>query len=293
MCSTGVADAVTGTQAWFGPVYLLVIGYSAWSLGWGEATVVGLGCMAITLGVNGFHMFPYGSLPAIWNVAMRILAIVMIIGLLDNARRSYTREWWHARTDPLTGALNRQAFYEAAGAASQSRSWNLIAYADLDGLKRLNDRRGHEAGDACLKDYAAQVKKMIRKEDVFARVGGDEFVVYMMIRDEEAAHKVASRLHLAMNSVISLATTELRCSLGVLVLPPGARSIDREVRLADELMYEAKACGGSLTVATAHDREGEIFVVRHSRLEPSLPPEAPVRTEPAPRRPALIGKAAA
>ena len=269
-CLTGIADHVTPQETWFGPIYLLIIGSATWALGWREAIAVGLVCLGLGLSANGLSLYPFGTVAAVWNLAMRILAILMMIAALHNARRSYTREWLRARTDPLTGAFNRQAFFELAGPEHHSRAWNLLAYADLDGLKKLNDERGHEVGDQCLKDYAAHVIQAIRKDDIFARIGGDEFLAYMAVRDEAAAKAVAARLHREMNVVTSAIDDNLRCSIGVLIMPPGPRTLSQEVRIADELMYEAKSLGAALTVATAHERSGTLFVARHWELTQSF-----------------------
>jgi diguanylate cyclase (GGDEF)-like protein len=222
--------------------------------------------MAMGLGANGLNLYPYGTIAAHWNVAVRVLAVLSIIGFLRWMRRSYEREWRLARTDPLTGALNRQAFFELAGAIHHSPAWDLIAYADLDGLKRLNDQHGHIVGDRCLKAYAKHVRASIRKDDIFVRLGGDEFLIYMSMRDEAAAKAVAARLHRGMNTIAAQMDAKLGCSLGVLILPPGQRAVERELKLADELMYEAKQRGAALMAATAHERRGTFYIGRHWEL---------------------------
>lgn len=280
----GSADMLSGQETWFGPAYLMVIGFVAWSLGWREAIGVGVLCMSFTGFINGMVLYPYGGTAAAWNLGMRFFAVTLIIGLLDNARRSCEREWRLARTDPLTGALNRKAFFELVGQTEQSSGWNILAYADLDGLKKLNDVHGHAKGDRSLEAYASHVKRMIRKDDLFARIGGDEFLVYMALRDEQSGLVVAERLHKAMNTITTDFAGELSCSLGVLILPPGARAIDRELRLADELMYDAKQRGAALAVATAHEAGGELQITRHETPAASAPAE-PGPAQPGPANP--------
>lgn len=261
----GAADMLSGQETWFGPAYLMIIGFAAWSLGWREAIGIGVLCMGFTGFINGMVLYPYGGTAAAWNLGMRFFAVALIVGLLDNARRSCEREWQLARTDPLTGALNRKAFFELVGQAEHSSGWNILAYADLDGLKKLNDLHGHAKGDRSLEAYASHVKRMIRKDDLFARIGGDEFLVYMAVRDEQSGMAVAERLHRSMNTITTDFAGELSCSLGVLLLPPGARAIDRELRLADELMYDAKQRGAALAIATARQGDGEVPVTRHDK----------------------------
>lgn len=250
-----ILDRVTGPDIWFGPAYLVVIAIAAWCLGWKQAVAVGFTALAATLAVNGFRLFPYAGVATAWNIAMRIVAVLVIIGMLHAARTMFAREWRLSRTDPLTGALNRKAFYELTTNRAHSRSWSLLAYADLDGFKKLNDTLGHTVGDECLMRFVREVTRVIRTDDVLARLGGDEFAVYLDVKDAAAARAVAIRLHAAMNAVQLAGGGMVKCSVGALILEPGPRSIDREVRGADELMYEAKCLGSSVVVAIAANSE--------------------------------------
>jgi len=262
---TGLTDWASGSEVWLGPVYLLIIGFTAWFLGWREALVVGLTCMTVTFSLNGLSLYPYGKAAALWNLAARVGIATLTIGLIEIVRRAYAKQWYLARTDPLTGALNRQAFFEVMLSA-QRRGWSILAYLDLDGFKHLNDRDGHIAGDQCLKIFAERVKALIRRKDVFARIGGDEFLIHMNIKDEAAAAQVALRLQLALNGVPRDAQRPLPCSIGLLILPPGVQDIGVEVRLADQLMYEAKQSGASIAIATGRLRDARLELDRKSDL---------------------------
>lgn len=259
----GLADVVTGDGPWFGPIYLLIIGFAAWTLGWREATAVSFVCIGISFAANGLALYPYGDAAVVWNLLLRLATVALVIAVLSRARHIFAREWKLARTDPLTGAFNRQAFFELASQWHHSPHWNLLAYADLDGLKHINDTLGHAFGDQVLQSFADAITRIIRKEDIFARLGGDEFIICMTVKDEKAAQLVAGRLHLAMNTVNTGLPAILRCSTGVLVLPPGLRSIDRDVKVADGLMYESKEQGAVLVVATGHERDGILYVAEH------------------------------
>lgn len=182
------------------------------------------------------------------------LAVVLMLGV---ARAALELEWQHARIDPLTGALNRKAFFEAVEGKASQAGITVLVFADVDGLKRLNDRLGHEAGDVALFDFADRVRKIIRKEDVFARMGGDEFVIFMKVRDIFSAELVAQRLNTALNLDPLAGETRLKCSMGVLVLPKGSRSIDAELKQADTLMYHAKKERSGLMMAISVKGEME------------------------------------
>jgi|GEM_PF-840076 len=256
----GFLDFWTADRLWVGPAYLPMVAIAAWVLGWREAVALTLVIMAYAVLINDTALHPYGPVSSPWDFMMRIPPVLAIIALLAHARGTCEREWRMARTDPLTGALNRKAFFELAGSIDNAKGWHVLAYADLDGLKALNDRHGHERGDNTLRVFASQVQRAIRKDDVFARIGGDEFLVYMAVRDENAGNIVAHRLHRAMNSASTELAEGLNCSVGVLILAPGPRSIDRELRVADELMYDAKQSGSALTAATAHEHLGSLAI---------------------------------
>lgn len=86
-----------------------------------------------------------------------------------------------SRIDPLTGLSNRAAFMSAldralAALRMNEQSFGLL-YLDLDGFKRVNDSLGHEAGDRLLREVASRLSRIVRQEDMVARIGGDEFVI--------------------------------------------------------------------------------------------------------------------
>jgi len=275
-----ISDLATGPELWFGPVYLLVICLATWSRGWKAGQATGIGCMALTFALNGASLYPYGSTELAWNLAARFAAVSAIVVVIAGVRRAFVREWWLARTDPLTGALNRQAFFDLGEALAASPRWRLLLYADLDGLKEVNDGHGHGVGDACLKAYAAAVRQAIRNSDLFARVGGDEFLVFMSVKNEAAARSVAARLHAAMNATPAESGIHLQCSVGALLVPPGSLSVDELVKQADSLMYQAKLRGAGLELRLAVNTSEAVGPGR-ARTRPRPPaPLAPVGLKP-------------
>lgn len=258
LAAVAASEFLLPRELWFGPVYLAIIALAAWSLGTRTAIALGLVIVTVKLTADGLNLYPHGADLALSNMAIRFVAVLVIVGFIGAARKSCEREWELARTDPLTGALNRQAFFELVASGQCTGGWSALIYADLDGLKRLNDEDGHQQGDIGLRNFSGTIRRTIRKGDVFARMGGDEFVIFMKIKDEAAGGAVACRLQQAINSQPADGTIHLKCSLGILLLPDGSKSIDAELRAADALMYAAKKSGSGTCMSTAVEIDGRV-----------------------------------
>ena len=123
-----------------------------------------------------------------------------------------------AHFDPLTGLPNRRAFE-----ADLERHWNLarhdavesyVLVADLDGFKALNDRHGHAAGDAALREFASTLRLAARESDVVARLGGDEFAIILARGGENAVVSFSARLRRLMDHASSALTADLEVTVG-------------------------------------------------------------------------------
>ena len=262
------------TEIWFGPALLLICACGAWFVGNRFAVLLGVFVTVIQI-LNGNSISSH-----IGTVQMAVqfccaLAVVLMLGV---ARAALEIEWRFARVDPLTGALNRKAFFEAVERKRNETGVAMIAFADVDGLKRLNDRLGHEAGDEALCDVADRIRKAVRSDDIFARIGGDEFVIFLTLPDTAAAESVAQRLNTALNHSPLAEDDRLKCSLGVLVLPAGSTSIDAELNQADRLMYHAKRECTGLSVAVLIDEEQIELVALSQASQTSDLPQAAMRS---------------
>jgi diguanylate cyclase (GGDEF)-like protein/PAS domain S-box-containing protein len=167
------------------------------------------------------------------------------------ARRQH-EEWLQrlANEDPLTGLPNRRAFERrieqlTPGPGRRDREGGLGAvFFDLDGFKGLNDRWGHDAGDALLRAVASTLRTRIRHTEFLARVGGDEFVVLLPDAEAREVETLGEVLRALVQTEGRKHRGGVTASVGCAVGAPG-EAADAVVEAADRAMYEAKRSGGN------------------------------------------------
>jgi diguanylate cyclase (GGDEF)-like protein len=131
-----------------------------------------------------------------------------------------------------------------------------LVLIDLDHFKQVNDRHGHEAGDAALCAVASQLRGAVRENDILARWGGEEFIVLLPATSSEQAVQVAQRLRLCIESISLLhngrvdawSSIRLAISVGVVTASGPIESMDSLFRTCDEALYAAKASGRNTVV---------------------------------------------
>lgn len=150
-----------------------------------------------------------------------------------------------ARTDHLTGLSNRREFERAmereVALAERHHRHLAMMLIDLDGLKRINDRHGHPAGDAALRSVGQQLLRVVRTSDVCGRLGGDEFGVVMPETNLARAHEVATRLEGAIQALgqETRQTAPIQVSVGLAAWKPG-RDWKAVYEAADQTLYDEK-----------------------------------------------------
>ncbi len=188
-----------------------------------------------------------------WLVVFMIEIVLYVVGaafivLILAKDRTVHLYKMAAATDPLTGALNRRGFFEAAEIVmgrSRARGTPVSALAfDLDHFKSINDRLGHGGGDAVLRRFATMVRTNLRTDDIIGRLGGEEFVALLPSTLDDAA-VAAERVRAAFaeggaefNGLRIAATV----SVGVACGSPWA-AVDALIARADAALYGAKANG--------------------------------------------------
>ncbi len=148
-------------------------------------------------------------------------------------------------TDVLTGLYNRRGFFLQAElifkVARRNRTHSAVIFADIDGLKRVNDELGHDAGDSLIRDAALVFRQSFRQADVVSRLGGDEFVAFTL--DDECPAAILERIdaNLRAFNLMQERPYPVSMSAGVVSCDPlGGHSLLDHVLLADEQMYVRK-----------------------------------------------------
>ena len=154
--------------------------------------------------------------------------------------------------DTLTGVFNRKKFDDALDEwLNFSERYNnpltLILF-DIDDFKGINDNFGHIAGDGVLQEAARAVSAVIRKTDVFARWGGDEFALLLPNTDLAAAEGLAERIRAAIGSLALDVPKKISCSFGVAAYEKGDTK-QLLLRRADEMLLRAKSGGKDRVVS--------------------------------------------
>lgn len=182
------------------------------------------------------------------------------VELAEELRRSNARVEILERLalrDPLTGLMNRRAFYEqleAELARAERGAYPVALVAlDLDSFKQVNDVFGHPVGDEVLCAGARRLAGGVRPGDLCARVGGDEFSLALVNAPVELAEEIVRRLGVAVASIaFGPGHSSLTISAGIAVFPGHAPALPALMAVADSALYRAKRCGGGrVCVASA------------------------------------------
>lgn len=183
----------------------------------------------------------------------------IILSMVDiTARKALeTRLEDLASTDPLTGLPNRLRFFAVAEAevrrSRRSGKPLAVLMVDLDHFKAVNDRYGHDVGDATLRSFARVARATVRDQDTIARLGGEEFACLLPETDRAGALVLAERLRRAVEGATAVEKLDVRLtiSIGVSALDPGEAGLDAALKRADVALYAAKRAGRNRIVADA------------------------------------------
>lgn len=166
-----------------------------------------------------------------------------------------------ALSDPLTGIGNRRAFMDNGERllrlCSERGEPVALLVCDLDNFKRLNDSFGHPAGDRALLEFSRITASRMRRQDVFGRIGGEEFACLLAEAGTEAACQVAERIRREFAELPFIGEGLLSVSIGVVTNEHGGYQLPHLLSLADQALYRAKAKGRNRIELSAPGPESE------------------------------------
>ena len=194
-----------------------------------------------------------------WSLVVVMYAFYLLIRLVRRTREDVSRRTF---VDELTGVANfRYLNHRLAEECDRTRRYGeptSVLFMDLDHFKEVNDRHGHQVGNAVLRGVAIAMKQQVRSSDVLGRMGGDEFLVLMPATDQADALVLAERLrntvegyclNLARRGMIDF----VRVSVGIAVCPAHGDSVETIIRAADHAVYRVKEHGGNETCVAAEE----------------------------------------
>lgn len=258
----GGTVAAIGNLVFLGSaIFTLVVAFLAWKrnnraagwflIAWGllEGFTIATAIRLLLTDPEGAEGLLYYGLP----LSMVAAAVLIALGVADrlrDQRLALSDAEKRAQTDPLTGVLNRRSLVERLEAAClRARARGLpiaLLFIDLDHFKEINDTRGHQAGDACLRAIIDPIHAELRQSDVIGRYGGEEFVVILSSADIAAAGPIAERIR---NRVADVRVEgfgdpiRVTCSIGVATSDTLGVWGEHLIARADEAVYDAKRSG--------------------------------------------------
>jgi diguanylate cyclase (GGDEF)-like protein len=248
IAAIGGLDYLTGYEIAFSAFYLFPISLLTWFAGRrsGIAASIASALVGLLADMETGHS---AAQPAIyiWNSLIRLSFFTIVTLLISALRKAHEREKELARVDSLTGAVNARFFSEMVQMeivrSLRNRQPFTIACIDLDNFKLLNDRFGLSMGDTALCTIVKQAKSQLRKADVVARVGGDEFAFLLPETNQAAAQAAIQRVQASLLDEVRRNDWPLTFSIGVLTCIKTTQTSDELIKLANELMYWAKKTG--------------------------------------------------
>lgn len=209
-----------------------------------HATVIILRLLATLLPLPNEGLFTPTRVQTIYVTANTLMVIALLVGLVMLAAERLRAELEHLATrDSLTGAMARRVLIEAceqelARCQRHGRSMALLMM-DIDHFKAVNDTHGHQTGDRVLTDFVTRISSLLRRPDLLARFGGEEFVLLLPETAQEEAIAVAERI-LAQVAEPKEGLPPITVSIGVTTNRPDEDQIDALLARADKALYKAK-----------------------------------------------------
>lgn len=241
----GLVDYLTGNEITFSLFYLLPIVLATLTVNQNAGLLISFLSALTLLGAEIAAGQTYSS-PMIYflNTMIRAIFYFFVTYLVSALHKSQIEERLAARTDFVTGAVNARFFNELLQMEiDRIRRYPhpiTVVYIDIDNFKLVNDLYGHQIGDEVLRDIVNELKSQLRKTDIVARVGGDEFVLMLPSTRQEEAEVVLAKVRPNLQEAMKRRNWPVTFSMGVVTCVAPPYSSQQLIQMADELMYEVK-----------------------------------------------------
>ncbi len=251
----GVAalDFITGAELSFSIFYLIPIALFTWAVDGKVGIAAAFISAGIWLFIEIISSSDYSSaFVYFWNAVIRLgffLLPVLLLRNLEQERRL-------ARTDFLTGAANNRQFRDQMqreiDRSARYRHPFTVVFIDIDNFKLINDTFGHTFGDKVLKAIVENIKSNLRKTDVIARMGGDEFALLLPEVNPENARTAISKMRQKLQEEMLKNKWPITFSIGVVSVITPDLAVDEVISIADKMMYSVKNYGKDNIKYTTH-----------------------------------------
>lgn len=189
---------------------------------------------------------------------LELMSDLIAAAMFHAARYETDALYYRATHDALTGLANRAFFYDIlrqalAGARRQQTNLGVL-FVDLDGLKQINDKIGHRAGDAAICEAALRMTRASRESDTVARLGGDEFgLIVKDVGGRGGLVGQAARIGAEIRQSFAFEgqAVPLKASIGHALFPEDGTEVGALIEIADQAMYQMKRAGKPMPVPTA------------------------------------------
>ena len=244
----GIIDYVTGPEIALSIFYVVPVILVVLSTNKKQGYIISFCAAAVWLAadLSVRHIYTNPVIPW-WNAGVRFAFFALITNFTSIFKKMYEQEETLARTDFLTGTANRRLLSETAqmkdfGPDAPDRPCTAV-YLDLDNFKKINDEFGHAVGDDVLHTIGSIINQNLRKSDIGARIGGDEFVILLPGTGAEDSLKVAKKIKDKITQQGRKEKWPLTVTMGCATFLKSPAPVSEMISKADNLMYEAKAAG--------------------------------------------------
>ena len=249
----GAVDFYSAYELGLSAFYLISIYAVSWLAGRNPGVFIAIISAAIW---NIMPLFSEGqydrSFLTYSNMAVRMFLFIGTAMVIAKLKDKMILEQKHSRIDFMTGAGNVKSFYElAALELDRGKRYNhsfTTVYIDCDNFKQVNDSFGHKKGDELLRLIARTVRAVVRTTDIFARIGGDEFILLLIETNLDSSQKIVQRLRKRLLAEVKQNEFGVTFSFGVATFVNLPDGVDELLHKSDALMYEAKKQGKDIIV---------------------------------------------